>query len=119
MTATAQMLTIRVPLVIRKRGGRKLVVTPSGSIPRDRARADKTMVKALARAFRWRRMLEAGSYGTIDELAAAEKINSSYVSRLLRLTLLAPDIVETILDGRQPATLDLPALMKPFAVDWE
>ena len=57
---------------------------------------------ALAQAFRWRRMMETGRYSTIDELAAAEKINSSYVSRLLRLTLLAPDIVEAILDGRQP-----------------
>ncbi|NDG50016.1 MAG: hypothetical protein EBY30_13495 [Rhodospirillales bacterium] len=77
------------------------------------------MVKALARAFRWRRMLETGRYGTIDELAAAEKINSSYVSRLLRLTLLAPDIVEAILDGRQPEEITLPGLMEPFPVEWE
>lgn len=76
-------------------------------------------MKALARAFRWRRMLEAGRVGTINELAAAEKINPSYVSRLLRLTLLAPCIVEAILDGRQPDGMTLPALMKPFPVEWE
>jgi len=64
-------------------------------------------------------MLETGRYGTIDELAAAEKINSSYVSRLLRLTLLAPDIVEAILDGRQPDGMTLPVLMEPFSVEWE
>jgi hypothetical protein len=64
-------------------------------------------------------MLETGRYGTIDELAAAEKINSSYVSRLLRLTLLAPDIVEAILDGRQPEEITLPGLMEPFPVEWE
>ena len=81
--------------------------------------ADSTLVKALARAFRWRRMLEAGRYGTIDEIAAAEKINDSYVSRLLRLTLLAPNIVEGILDGRQPGGLTLPGLMEPFPVEWE
>jgi len=80
--------------------------------------ADTTLVKALARAFRWRRMMETGRYGTIDELAAAEKINSSYVSRLLRLTLLAPDIVEAILDGRQPEGMTLPGLMEPFSVEW-
>jgi len=64
-------------------------------------------------------MLEKGRYGTIDELAAADKINSSYASRLLRLTLLAPDIVEAILDGRQPDGMTLPGLMEPFPVEWE
>jgi hypothetical protein len=79
---------------------------------------DITLIKAVARAFRWRRMLEAGRFGTINELAAAEKINSSYVSRVLRLTLLAPDIVEAILDGRQPDGMTLPELMKSFPVGW-
>jgi hypothetical protein len=81
--------------------------------------ADTTLVKALALAFRWHRMLETGRYGTIDELAAAEKINSSYVSRLLRLTLLARGIVEAILDGRQAEGITLPGLMEPFPVEWE
>ena len=95
MIGAAQMLTVRVPLAIRKqRGGRKLVLTPGGIAPRGASAADTTLVKALARAFRWRRIMEAGRYGTIDELAAAEKISSSYVSRLLRLTLLAPDMTE-------------------------
>jgi hypothetical protein len=76
------------------------------------------MVKALARAFRWRKLLEAGDYGTIEELAAAEKINPSYVSRVLRMTLLAPDIVEAILDGRHPHELTLALLMKPLPLEW-
>jgi hypothetical protein len=63
-------------------------------------------------------MMEAGRYGTIDELAAAEKINSSYVSRLLRLTLLAPNIVEAILDGRQAEGMTLPGLMGPLPMEW-
>ena len=63
-------------------------------------------------------MLETGRYVTIDELVAAEKINSSYVSRLLRLTLLSPDIVEAILDGRQPERMTLPGLMEPFSIMW-
>ena len=119
MTGAAQMLTVRVPLAVRKpRGGRKLVLTPGGMAPRGALAADTTLVKALARAFRWRRMMEAGRYGTIDELAAAEKINSSYISRLLRMTLLAPAIVDAILDGRQPDGMTLPALMEPFPVEW-
>lgn len=77
------------------------------------------MVKALARAHRWQRRLESGEYGSVTEIAAAEKINRSYVCRILRLTLLAPEIVEAILDGRQPATVTLAALMKPMATLWD
>ena len=120
MTAAAQMLTVRVPLAVRKpRGGRKVILTPGGIAPRGASAADTTLVKALSRAFRWRKILETGRYGTIDELAAAEKINSSYVSRLLRLTLLAPDIVHAIMDGRQLEGMTLPGLMEVFSVEWE
>jgi hypothetical protein len=82
-----------VPFSVRKRGGRKLVVVPAGTeaLP-ERPRVDNAMVKVLARAFRWRRLLETGAYGTIGELAAVEKINSSYGSRILRMTLLAPTL---------------------------
>jgi hypothetical protein len=119
MSGAAQMLTVRVPLAVRKRrGGRKLVLTPGGMAPRGSSVADTTLVKAVGRAFRWRRMMETGRFATINELAAAEKINSSYISRLLRLTLLAPDIVESILDGRQPEGMTLPVLMEPFPVEW-
>jgi len=76
------------------------------------------LLKVLARAFRWRKLLESGVYGTIEELAAAEKINSSYVSRILRLTLLAPVIVEAILDGRQPEKMTLAVLVEPLSVCW-
>jgi hypothetical protein len=112
-------LTVRVPLTIRRRGGRKLVVAPEGSVVAVPARVDNALVKALARAFRWRRMLEEGRYGTIDEIAAAERINDSYVSRVLRLTLLAPDIIEAILDGRQPPDTEMHQLLRPFSVRWE
>lgn len=112
---------VRVPISLRKRGGRKLVITPNGSGPwaPPRARVDSALVKALARASRWRKLLETGVYATIDEIAAAEKINDSYVSRVLRLSLLAPDIVETILDGRHPPALHLDALLRSIAVEWQ
>eukprot|EP01136_Pigoraptor_vietnamica_P013825 Opistho-1_new@55280 len=105
----------------RKRGGRKLVIGPSGAdawAP-PRARVDSAMVKALARAHRWRKLLDAGRYQTVRDLAAAENINPSYVARVLRLTLLAPDIVEAILDGRHdPARLTLDRMMEPFPAVW-
>lgn len=113
-------LTVRVPMTFTKRGGRKLVISPDGASPwaPPRRRVDNAMIKALARAFRWRKMLETGAYGTVEEIAVAEKINASYVSRVLRLTLLAPDIVEAILDGRQPPTMTLAALLQPFPAAW-
>jgi len=113
-------VTVHVPMTFRKRGSRKQVIAPEGApswIPA-RARVDNTMVKAIARGFRWRKLLERGVYATVEEIAAAEKINASYVSRILRLTLLAPEIVEEILDGRQPAEVTLAALMQPFPVGW-
>jgi hypothetical protein len=116
MSEEAQTLTVVIPLRVKPRGGRKAMVTP-GVLVLER-RQDITLIKAVARAFRWRQMLETGRFATINELAAAEKINSSYVSRVLRLTLLAPDMVEAILDGRQPEGMTLPALMEPFSEDW-
>ena len=113
-------ITVRVPISLRQRGGRKLVITPDGArawAP-PRARVDSALVKALARAFRWRKLLENGVYGTIDEIAAAEKINDSYVSRVLRLTLLAPEIVQDILDGQQPVSVQLGELLDGLPIAW-
>ena len=120
MTAIPLMLTVHIPLTVRRRGGRKVVIAPDGTEApvMTAARIDSTLVKALARAFRWRRMLESGVVSTVDEIAAREKINKSYVSRVLRLTLLAPDIVEAILDGRQAPEITLPVLMKAFPGEW-
>ena len=112
-------LSVRVPFAIRKRGGRKLVITPDGETHRPRPRVDSALVKALARAHRWQRLLESGDSASITELAASEKIDRSYLCRVLRLTLLAPEIVEAIMDGRQPEGVMLPVLMKGFPVEWE
>jgi hypothetical protein len=81
-------------------------------------RADPALVKALARAFRYQRLLDEGRYASISEMAKAERIERGYLGSLLRLTLLAPDIVEAILDGRQPV-VGLPRLMRPFPPAWD
>jgi hypothetical protein len=115
-------VTVRIPISIRRRGGQRLVLAPDGTNVTTRPvyrHIDNAMVKAIARAFRWREMLENGTHATIAEIAAAEKINEAYVGRVLRLTLLAPDIVEAILDGRQPAGLMLANLMQSFPVGWQ
>jgi hypothetical protein len=125
MTATAtvsadgETITIHIPMTFRKRGGRKMVVTPDGAPWAPRPHVDNAMVKALARAFRWQRMFERGKYANLTELAEAEKITLPYLARVLRLAQLAPDLVEMILDGRQPAELTLWDLRETMPVDWE
>ena len=118
---TATSITVRVPLAIRRRGGRKLVVTPDGSgtgTAPTRTRADPALVKALARAHRWKRLLEDGRYTSLGELASAERIDRSYLGKMLRLTLLAPEIVEALLDGKQPQAPDLRELLAAVPHEW-
>ncbi len=117
---TDQTVTVTVPFAIRKRGGRKLILTPDGTpaSPPTRSRPDSALLKALARGFRWQKMLREGYYQTLEDIADAENINPSYVSRLLRMTLLAPEIVEAILAGTQPAGLTRARAMQPFAYAW-
>ena len=116
---TATSITVRVPLTIRRRPGRKTVVHPmTDGVTPVTTRADPALVKALARAFRYQRMLDEGRYGSLTEMAAAETIDRGYLGRLLQLTLLAPDIVEAILDGRQPPGLGLPKLLSGVAECW-
>ncbi len=112
----ADTVTLRVPFRLAKRGGRKEMRLPEGIAPP--RRPDDVLVKALARAFRWKRMIDADRYSTIADLAAQEGIAPSYLTRILRLTLLAPDIVDTILEGRQGPNVTLARLMDGFPQEW-
>jgi hypothetical protein len=119
MTAPTH-ITVGVPLRIRRRPGRKTVVTPvvNGLPTHTSTRADPTLLKALARAFRYQRMLDDGRYASISEMAAGEKLDRGYLGRLLQLTLLAPDIVEAIVDGRQGESVALPRLLEALPTEW-
>ena len=117
--SAATSITVRVPLAIRHRPGRKTIVTPmTNGVAPVTTRADPALVKALARAFRYQRMLDEGRYASITEMAAAERIERGYLGSLLRLTLLAPLLVEAMLDGRGPTGLGLPQLLAGFAEAW-
>jgi hypothetical protein len=113
------MPIVRIPMRFQRHCGRKRIVAPDGSelAPVSKPQPDGALVKALARAWRWQRMLEGGEYGTLAELADAEGIRRSYVCRVLRLTLLAPDVVERVLVGRP--TAGLAQFLKPFPIEWE
>ena len=114
-TAVPETVTVHVPFRIVKRGGRKEMQLPEGNVQSQRT--DNTLVKALARAFRWKRMLESGEFATIAELAEREGIAPSYMTRVLRLTLLAPDVVEGILDGKEGLDVTLTRALEPFPVE--
>lgn len=118
LTRAGRTLVVRIPLPAQRRGTRKLVVGPDGA-PWSGSRmvADNTIVKALARAHRWKAMLESGEYASPTELAKSEKINFSYVCRVLRLTLLAPDIVQALLDG-ECRHVQLSELLRPISFIW-
>ncbi len=115
-TPIPETVTLHVPFRVVKRGGRKEMQLPEGAMQPQRT--DNTLVKALARAFRWKRMLESGEFATIAELAEREGIASSYITRVLRLTLLAPDITEAILDGKQGPDVTLALVLEPLPLRW-
>jgi hypothetical protein len=110
-------ITVHVPLKFSVRGGRKTIIgAVSQTAPP--TRFDDSILKAIARAHRWRSLIEDGTYATITELAQDKGVNQSYACRLLRLTLLAPSIVESILD-RRGTHLTLDKLMKPLSACWD
>lgn len=116
-TPIPDTITIHVPFRVVKRGGRKEMVLPQGAA--QAPKPDNTLVKALARAFRWKRMLESGEFASISVLAEKEGIAFTYMARLMRLSLLSPELVDAVMDGHQPAHITLANLMDPFPADWK
>ncbi len=116
-----KILSVHIPMVWKRRGGRKVIIVPDGTNAWAPAKPcpDETLIRALARAHRWKRLLEEGTYRSAAELAEAEKITRSYITRLLQLTLLAPDIVEAILDGMQPNGMILKQLTGSMSTVWD
>jgi hypothetical protein len=111
------MITVRIPMTFVRRGGRKVIIASGRRAP-VKPRQDATLIRALARAHRWKRPLERRKYRSTTELVEAEGLTRSFVNRLLRLTLLAPDIVEAILDGRQPKGMQLEDLARALLSRW-
>lgn len=113
-------VTVRIPMRLERRGGRKLIIAPDGSAPIPaKPERDETMIRALVKAHRWRRRIESGKAKSITDLAAQEGVTDAYVCRLLPLTCLAPAVVEAILDGRQTKGLRLAHLVGSVPLAWE
>ncbi|MBF0370486.1 MAG: hypothetical protein HQL52_13620 [Magnetococcales bacterium] len=121
LASDGKTIVIRIPYRFRRTGGRKEIIAPEGveSAFLPPTRPDEALIRALVRAFRWQEMMESGQAASVKDLATREKIDPSYVARTLRLTLLAPDIVEAILEGRQPESLSVEKMRLQFPVAWE
>ena len=113
-------LVVRIPMRFQRRGGRKRIMMPEGvAAPARKPTRDETLIKALVRAHRWRWRIESGQAKSITDLAEHEGVTVAYVCRLLPLTCLAPDIVEAILDGRQPKGLKLAEMLGKGPLVWD
>jgi hypothetical protein len=121
MRLDGSTLVVRIPMGFKRRGGRKRIVAPDGSeiAPTSKPQPDGALVKALARAWRWQRMLDDCVYTSVSEIGDAENISKSYVSRILRLALLAPDVIEAILAGTTNQGMVLEHLERPLPASWE
>ena len=122
LSADGAILHIHIPMQLRRRGGKKVIVTPDGIVSRpgtEPAMSDDPLVKALVKARRWQTMIESGEVATIRDLAEKEGVESSYLARILRLNILSPAIVERVLTGDYPDTINLESLRKRIPLDWE
>ena len=112
-------ITVHIPISFKKHGGRKYIIAPDAMPEAYTPPVEKdSILKAIGQAFEWKAMLDSGEAASISDLAIKLKMNESYAGRIVRLTLLAPDIIETFLNGRQPKYLTLRDLTKPFPLDW-
>lgn len=125
LSVDGRTLAVHVPMQFRKRSGRKVVIAPpqlpdaTQTQAKPQSGADNALIGTLAQAFHFQQLLDEGHYATLSDLAHAKKLDQSFVARVLRLTLLAPDIVEAILDGRHDACLQRQTLLRGLPREWE
>lgn len=108
-----------IPLQFRKRGAQKVLIPPPGEDMARTRSADSPLLLALGRAFYWQRLLDEQEYESADALATGLGIDRTVVKETLRFTLLAPDIVQAVLEGKQPSTFTLQTLKRRVPMDWE
>lgn len=119
MTEKNDTIRVLIPLKLRKKNGRPTILPPADYKPSEDRSQDPHILRAIGRAWAWRRRLEAGEVASIDELAEAEKVSDRFVSRMLRLTYLSPEVLRRLLIERQPPTVDLPHLIDATRQPWE
>jgi hypothetical protein len=118
MSPDGKIITVTIPMKLGKRGGRKMIIAPDGHELPPELPIDDSLARLVAKAHKWLGMLESGRVGSIKEISEIESTDDSYVGKVLRLTLLAPDIVKMIVDGRQPDIMTWRVLARPFPSEW-
>ena len=112
-------ITVRIPIDIQRKSGRRFIMTPGGAeLQYVTPKRSDPMIGAIVKAHLWKEEMESGKVKNLEAIGKREHITVSYISRIYRLTLLAPDIIEAILVGTQPKTLTLLDLLKPFPLPW-
>lgn len=118
MTGTTETIRVVIPLTIRKRNGRPKILPPDDVDARNGRAQDPHVLRAIARAWSWRRQLESGAVSTIQDIAVAEKVSDRFVGRMIRLAYLSPSVLETLVITRKPPALSLNDLMAVAELPW-
>ena len=118
MSRPADTLRVVIPLTIRRRNGRTRVLPPENVADRQVRAQDPHILKALGRAWAWRRKLESGEIATVGDIAKAEKVTDRFISRTMRLSYLSPEVLERMLVGREPPAATWNDLVKAASAPW-
>jgi len=117
MSKAPTTMQVFIPLSIRKRNGRPKIVPPADMAP-DTGVVDPHVLKAIAKAWSWRRKLESGATATIEDIADAEGVTPAYIRRMLKLAYLAPEVLEKILIARISPALSLKDMSAAADMSW-
>ena len=121
VTVNNDVISMKIPITIKRYRGKVWLMAPEQPTrsATTKPQANESLIKALASAYHWQHLLDSKRFSMLKELIEHYQLNSSYASRILRLNLLAPDIKQAILEGKQPLSLSLRALLSPFPLLWE
>ena len=119
--ANDEIIDLFVPLEIKKRGGSAIIILPKNLKKEEMVKCfDEKMIKAFAKAYKWKNMMEEDEIGALAQIAVKENITGAYVSKVFNLNFIAPEIVEKILNGEQPRDLKLQdMLVGKFPLLWQ
>lgn len=118
MSAATDTIRVVIPLTIRKRNGRPKILPPDNVDARNDRTQDPHVLRAIARAWSWRRQLETGAASTIQDIANAEKVSDRFVGRMMRLAYLSPGVLETLVITRKPPAISINDLTTVAELPW-
>ena len=116
--SASDTIQVFVPLKIRRKNGRPKIMPPANYLPSEDQAQDPHILRAIGRAWAWRRRMEAGEFGTVRDLAIAVNLAERHVSRQLRLAYLAPEVLKRLVFGREVTAVTLMQLTESAALPW-